>query len=84
MNGEIKVVKKSGPGTLMQLYLLLSTPAETTKHHYQLNLKDHNLTVSFDFVTLINCFADIQNSMQLLKSVRTFVNCGSLESFRNY
>ncbi|XP_042041737.1 histidine kinase 1-like isoform X1 [Salvia splendens] len=45
MNGEIKVVKKSGPGTLMQLYLLLNTPAETTKQHYQLNFKDHNLTV---------------------------------------
>ncbi|KAH6797067.1 histidine kinase 1 [Perilla frutescens var. hirtella] len=45
MNGEIKVVKKSGPGTLMQLYLLLNTPAETTKQHYQLNLKEHNLTV---------------------------------------
>lgn len=45
MNGEIKVVKKSGPGTLMQLYLLLNTPAETTKQNY--NFKDHNLTVSF-------------------------------------
>ncbi|KAI3462363.1 hypothetical protein Pfo_019026 [Paulownia fortunei] len=45
MNGEIKVVKKSGPGTLMQLYLLLSTPADSTKQHYQLNLEEHNLTV---------------------------------------
>ncbi|PIN09511.1 Sensory transduction histidine kinase [Handroanthus impetiginosus] len=45
MNGEIKVVKKSGPGTLMQLYLILNTPADTTKQHYQLNLEDHNLTV---------------------------------------
>ncbi|XP_057809440.1 histidine kinase 1-like [Salvia miltiorrhiza] len=45
MNGEIKVVKKSGPGTLMQLYLLLNTPAETTKQHYQFDFKDHNLTV---------------------------------------
>lgn len=49
MNGEIKVVKKSGPGTLMQLYLLLSTPTEITKQHYQFNFKDHNLTVSFHF-----------------------------------
>ncbi|KAK6154029.1 hypothetical protein DH2020_013668 [Rehmannia glutinosa] len=46
MNGEIKVVKKSGPGTLMQLYMLLSTPAaDTTKQQYQLNLEDHNFTV---------------------------------------
>lgn len=46
MNGEIKVVKKSGPGTLMQLYLHLSVPAETRKQHSPLNLEDHNLTVS--------------------------------------
>ncbi|KAL0396921.1 UNVERIFIED_CONTAM: Histidine kinase [Sesamum calycinum] len=45
MNGEIEVVKKSGPGTLMRLYLLLSTPADLTKQHNQLNLEKHNLTV---------------------------------------
>ncbi|KAG8373630.1 hypothetical protein BUALT_Bualt11G0044200 [Buddleja alternifolia] len=45
MNGEIKVVKKNGPGTLMQLYMILTTPPHTTKLHYQLNLKDHNFTV---------------------------------------
>ncbi|KAK4479954.1 hypothetical protein RD792_013007 [Penstemon davidsonii] len=45
MNGEIKVVKKNGPGTLMQLYLVLSVPDETTKQQYQLNLEHHNLTV---------------------------------------
>ncbi|KAJ4714167.1 Histidine kinase 1 [Melia azedarach] len=28
MGGEIKVVKKNGPGTLMQLYLLLGVPSE--------------------------------------------------------
>ncbi|KAL8532074.1 hypothetical protein ACS0TY_008620 [Phlomoides rotata] len=44
MNGEIKVVKKNGPGTLMQLYLRLSTPAETTNQHCQFNLEEHNLT----------------------------------------
>lgn len=47
MNGEIKVVNKSGPGTLMQLYMRLSMPAETTKQHSQFNLEDQNLTVSF-------------------------------------
>ncbi|KAK4430341.1 Histidine kinase [Sesamum alatum] len=45
MNGEIEVVKKSGPGTLMRLYLLLSAPADSTKQHNQLNLEEHNLTV---------------------------------------
>ncbi|KAL7090569.1 hypothetical protein ACP275_12G049700 [Erythranthe tilingii] len=46
MNGEIKVVKKSGHGTLMQLYILLNAPPEnTTKQNYQLNFDDHNLTV---------------------------------------
>ncbi|KAK4479949.1 hypothetical protein RD792_013001 [Penstemon davidsonii] len=45
MNGEIKVVKKNGPGTLMQLYLVLSVPDEITKQQYQLNLEHHNLTV---------------------------------------
>ncbi|KAL3838922.1 hypothetical protein ACJIZ3_023513 [Penstemon smallii] len=45
MNGEIKVVKKNGPGTLMQLYFVLSIPDETTKQQYQLNLEHHNLTV---------------------------------------
>ncbi|CAA2935153.1 histidine kinase 1 isoform X2 [Olea europaea subsp. europaea] len=45
MNGEIKVVKKSGTGTLMQLYLILSTPAESTKQQYLSNLEEQNLTV---------------------------------------
>ncbi|XP_073060696.1 histidine kinase 1-like isoform X2 [Primulina eburnea] len=45
MNGEIKVVKKNGPGTLMQLYMLLNTPEDRTKSRYQFNLKQHNMTV---------------------------------------
>lgn len=53
MNGEIKVVKKSGPGTLMQLYLRVSMPAQTTKQHCQFNLEDHNLTVSFSLLSKI-------------------------------
>ncbi|XP_022883760.1 histidine kinase 1-like [Olea europaea var. sylvestris] len=47
MNGEIKVVKKSGTGTLMQLYLILRTPAESTKQQYLSNLEEQNLTVLF-------------------------------------
>ncbi|KAI3451415.1 hypothetical protein Pfo_008080 [Paulownia fortunei] len=45
MNGEIKVVKKSGHGTLIQLYLLLSTPPDSTRQQYQLKLEEHNLNV---------------------------------------
>ncbi|XP_073155766.1 histidine kinase 1 isoform X2 [Henckelia pumila] len=45
MNGEIKVVKKNGPGTLMQLYMSLNTPEERSKNQFQFNLKQHNLTV---------------------------------------
>ncbi|XP_073058098.1 histidine kinase 1-like isoform X1 [Primulina eburnea] len=45
MNGEIKVVKKNGPGTMMQLYMLLNTSEERTKRQYQFNLEQHNLNV---------------------------------------
>lgn len=46
MGGEIRVVKKNGPGTLMQLYLLLSAPVDGTKEYCSLNFDEHNLTVS--------------------------------------
>lgn len=46
MGGEIKVVKKNGPGTLMQLYLLLNAPADGTREHCSLKFPGHNLTVS--------------------------------------
>ncbi|XVF15940.1 hypothetical protein REPUB_Repub09cG0199000 [Reevesia pubescens] len=45
MGGEIKVVKKSGPGTLMRLFLLLSTPADGTEQHGQMDFAKHNVAV---------------------------------------
>ncbi|KAF8410419.1 hypothetical protein HHK36_002948 [Tetracentron sinense] len=44
MGGEIKVVKKEGPGTLMQLYLLLNTPVGMTQH-CQIEFAKHSLMV---------------------------------------
>lgn len=46
MGGEIKVVKKNGPGTLMRLYLLLGAPEDGTGDHCQLKLAENDLTVS--------------------------------------
>ncbi|KAF7129538.1 hypothetical protein RHSIM_Rhsim10G0210600 [Rhododendron simsii] len=45
MGGEINVVKKNGPGTLMQLYMHLSTPADTIGKHCQVKFTEHNLMV---------------------------------------
>ncbi|KAI7740067.1 hypothetical protein M8C21_022129 [Ambrosia artemisiifolia] len=45
MGGEIRVVKKNGSGTLMQLYLLISTPADIPKESYRLKFAEHNLKV---------------------------------------
>ncbi|XP_009612595.1 histidine kinase 1 isoform X2 [Nicotiana tomentosiformis] len=45
MGGGIKVVKKNGPGTVMQLYLQLNCPAEVTGHHCQFNFEEHKLRV---------------------------------------
>ncbi|XP_023538992.1 histidine kinase 1-like isoform X1 [Cucurbita pepo subsp. pepo] len=45
MGGEIKVVKKNGPGTLMRLYLVLSTPVDSMDHHCQLDFTQHNAVV---------------------------------------
>ncbi|KAD3640692.1 hypothetical protein E3N88_29915 [Mikania micrantha] len=46
MGGDIRIVKKNGPGTLMQLYLLLSTPADVSiRESYQLKFAEHNLKV---------------------------------------
>ena len=44
MGGEIKVVKKEGPGTLMRLYLLLSTPMD--EQHCQIDYAENGLVVS--------------------------------------
>uniref|UniRef100_A0A7N0ZZQ3 histidine kinase n=1 Tax=Kalanchoe fedtschenkoi TaxID=63787 RepID=A0A7N0ZZQ3_KALFE len=46
MGGEIKVIRKNGPGTLMRLCLLLGTPAEFSRHqHGQVNYGEHKITV---------------------------------------
>ncbi|KAK9074779.1 hypothetical protein SSX86_003097 [Deinandra increscens subsp. villosa] len=45
MGGEIRVVKKNGSGTLMQLYLLLSTPPDTPREGDRLKFAEHNLKV---------------------------------------
>ncbi|KAK2984499.1 hypothetical protein RJ640_016885 [Escallonia rubra] len=45
MGGEIKVVKKNGPGTLMQLYLLLSAPVDRTGECCRLKFAEHDLTI---------------------------------------
>ncbi|XP_062102700.1 histidine kinase 1 isoform X2 [Humulus lupulus] len=45
MGGEIKVVKKNSPGTLMQLYLVLNTPADSTEQHCQIDFAKHGLVV---------------------------------------
>ncbi|KAK6258189.1 hypothetical protein SCA6_012663 [Theobroma cacao] len=45
MGGEIKVVKKNGPGTLMRLFLLLSTPADGTEQHGQVDFAKHSVAV---------------------------------------
>ncbi|KAL4577715.1 hypothetical protein LXL04_013826 [Taraxacum kok-saghyz] len=47
MGGEIRVVKKNGPGTLMQLYLLLNTPIDINipQDNYKLKYADHNFKV---------------------------------------
>jgi hypothetical protein len=46
MGGEIKVVKKNGPGTLMRLYLLLKTPTDGADLHCQVDFSSHNAVVS--------------------------------------
>ncbi|KAL7615436.1 hypothetical protein Lser_V15G07175 [Lactuca serriola] len=45
MGGEIRVVKKNGPGTLMRLYLLLNTSVDIPQDNYRLKYADHNLKV---------------------------------------
>ncbi|TYI54049.1 hypothetical protein E1A91_D11G048600v1 [Gossypium mustelinum] len=45
MGGEIKVVKKDGPGTLIRLFLLLTTPADSTEQHGQMDFSKHNVAV---------------------------------------
>lgn len=46
MGGEIKVVKKDSPGTLMQLYLVLGTTLDGIGQHSQIEFSEHGLMVS--------------------------------------
>ncbi|TKY70318.1 Histidine kinase 1 [Spatholobus suberectus] len=45
MGGDIKVVKKEGPGTLMRFCLLLSSPMDVTEQHCAVDLTDNDLVV---------------------------------------
>ncbi|TYH78703.1 hypothetical protein ES332_D03G008400v1 [Gossypium tomentosum] len=45
MGGEIKVVKKNGPGTLMRLFLLLSTPADGVEQQGRIDVSKHSVAV---------------------------------------
>lgn len=45
MGGEIKVIKKNGPGTLMRLYLLLNAPIDGTEHNCWVDYAKHSITV---------------------------------------
>lgn len=54
MGGEIKVMKKNSPGTLMQFYLLLNTPIEGAGQHCQLEFGEHSVAVSkVDSISLL-------------------------------
>lgn len=46
MRGEIKIVKKEGPGTLMRLYMQLTAPVDATEQHCQVDFANNNLVVS--------------------------------------
>ncbi|XP_050374747.1 histidine kinase 1 [Argentina anserina] len=45
MGGEIKVVKKDGQGTLMQLYLVLNTPVDGTEQYCQADFAKQSIVV---------------------------------------
>lgn len=46
MGGEIKVAKKDGPGTLLQLYMVLGIPEDGTGKRVQVEFGKHGLMVS--------------------------------------
>ena len=46
MGGKIRVIKKDGPGTLMQLHLLLSAHVDETRGYNSLNFAQHDLMAS--------------------------------------
>ncbi|KAI3428931.1 uncharacterized protein J3R85_008952 [Psidium guajava] len=45
MGGEIKIIKKNGPGTLMRLYLLLNAPVDGREPNYLLDYAKDSITV---------------------------------------
>ncbi|KAF7828974.1 histidine kinase 1 [Senna tora] len=45
MGGEIKVIKKEGPGTLMRLFLLLNTPMDATEQHGRVDYAENSFVV---------------------------------------
>ncbi|CAL5197470.1 unnamed protein product [Lathyrus oleraceus] len=45
MGGEIKIVKKEGPGTLMRLYLHLNASVDATEQHCQVDFTNNGLVV---------------------------------------
>ncbi|XP_019446887.1 PREDICTED: histidine kinase 1-like [Lupinus angustifolius] len=45
MGGEIKVVEKEGPGTLMRLYLCLGAPVDAVEKHCQVDFANNGLVV---------------------------------------
>ncbi|KAK7307473.1 hypothetical protein VNO77_40573 [Canavalia gladiata] len=45
MGGDIKVVRKEGPGTLMRFCLLLSAPMDVTEQHCAIDLTNNDLVV---------------------------------------
>jgi hypothetical protein len=54
MGGQIKVVQKEGPGTLMRLYLVFGTPSEISgqlSQHIQIEFDTQKLMV-FSWITL--------------------------------
>jgi len=53
MGGEIKIVNKNGPGTLMQLCLVLGTSTESAAQHIHAEFASHNLMVSSVFVRTV-------------------------------
>ena len=73
MGGEIRVVKKNGPGTLMQLYLLLRTPVDIPQENYKLKYADHNLKVSKVFLLMHTTYIEtlIVASMQFTNKYPT-------------
>lgn len=52
MGGEIKIIKKNGPGTLMRMYLLLNAPVDGREPNYLLDYAKDSITVRVIFQSL--------------------------------